>query len=83
MSSKSLLSLITAIRKGREDYLIAETAESLLEQRLPTGWVLEWLIQEDGEDPALESIVRKFTSGDKRVRYDANGTALGLSLIHI
>ena len=56
MPSKSLLSLITAIRKGREDYLIAETAENLLEQRLPTGWILEWLIQEDGEDPALEGI---------------------------
>ena len=77
MPSESLLSLITAIRKGREDYLIAETAESLLEQRLPTGWILEWLIQEDGEDPALEGIVRKFTSSDKRVRYEANGTVLG------
>ncbi|MCA1705357.1 MAG: glycosyltransferase family 2 protein [Actinobacteria bacterium] len=77
MPSKGLLSLITAIRKGREDYLFAETAKSLLEQRLPTGWALEWLIQEDGDDPALEDIVKKFTLGDKRIQYEASGTALG------
>ena len=76
MSSKRLLSLITAIHKGRERYL-AETAKSLLSQNLPVGWELEWLIQEDGEDSGLKDVAEKFAAGDKRVRYEANGAALG------
>jgi glycosyltransferase involved in cell wall biosynthesis len=76
MSSKSLLSLVTAVHRGRERYL-AETAKSVLEQRLPVGWDLEWLIQEDGKEPELRDVVQKFVAGDKRVRYEANGAALG------
>lgn len=76
MSSKGILSLITAIHKGREAY-IAETAKSLLGQRLPVGWELEWLIQEDGEESRLKDVVEKCAAGDKRVLYEVNGTKLG------
>lgn len=76
MSPKGILSLITAIHKGREAY-IAATAKSLLEQRLPVGWELEWLIQEDGEESGLKDVVERCAAGDKRVRYEANGTKLG------
>jgi glycosyltransferase involved in cell wall biosynthesis len=76
MSSKRLLSLITAIHKGRERHL-AETAKSLLGQRLPVEWEFEWLIQEDGADSRLKDAVEKFAAGDKRVLYEANDAALG------
>jgi glycosyltransferase involved in cell wall biosynthesis len=76
MTARQLLSLITAIRAGRER-LLRETAKSLLAQQLPTEWELEWLIQEDGEDARLKSAVEKIAAADDRVRYDANGMTLG------
>ncbi|MGH3852424.1 MAG: glycosyltransferase family 2 protein [Pseudonocardiaceae bacterium] len=76
MFTKRLLSLITAVHKGRDRHL-AETAKSLLKQSLPAGWDFEWLVQEDGGDSGLEDVVEKFAVGDERVRYAANGAALG------
>jgi glycosyltransferase involved in cell wall biosynthesis len=74
--SRSLLSLVTAVHGGRECYL-AETAKSVLGQSLPVDWDLEWLIQEDSEEPELQELVAKFAVGDARVRYEVNGAALG------
>ena len=74
--SRNLLSLVTAVHGGRECYL-EETAKSVLGQRLPVGWELEWLVQEDSEQPELRELVAKFAVGDARVRYEANGAALG------
>ena len=73
---RSLLSLVTAVHGGRERYL-ADTAKSVLEQRLPVDWDLEWLIQEDSVEPELRELVAKLAAGDARVRYEANGAALG------
>jgi glycosyltransferase involved in cell wall biosynthesis len=76
MSPRSLVSLVTAVHSGRERYLF-ETAKSVLEQRLPVEWDLEWLVQEDSEEPELQGLVEKFAAGDQRVRYEVNGAALG------
>ena len=41
-----LLSVITAVHTGRQEYL-KEAAVTVLEQKLPENWELEWLVQEE------------------------------------
>jgi hypothetical protein len=61
--------LITAVRDPAPGFL-REAAESVAQQVLPPGWELEWLVQEDGEQPAA--------AGDcPGARYEANGAQLG------
>lgn len=43
-----VFSVITAVQEGGDAYLL-EAFESLASQRLPRGWSLQWLVQEDGK----------------------------------
>lgn len=43
-----IFSVITAVRDGGDAYL-PEAYESVAGQRLPKGWSLQWLVQEDGK----------------------------------
>lgn len=64
-----LVSVLTAVRQPVPAFL-AEAAASVADQALPAGWELEWLVQEDGENPSV---------GDRcpGARYEANGAQLG------
>lgn len=64
-----LISVITAVHKPVEEYLL-QAAASVAAQRLPYGWELEWLVQEDGETP----VARELCDG---ARYAANAAQLG------
>lgn len=67
-----LISVITAVHGDRADLLRA-SGESLAVQRLPSGWSVEWLIQEDGA-PAGAAMV---AAGFPFARHRAHGEALG------
>jgi glycosyltransferase involved in cell wall biosynthesis len=71
-----LLSVITPTQAHNADWLTA-TGASVLGARLPAGWTLEWLVQEDGCAPSLAEQVRAATGGDTRVRYDALAVQAG------
>src|SRR5262249_2657359 len=64
-----LISIITAVHSPIAAYL-SEAAAGVAAQRLPEGWELEWLVQEDGSDP----VGRGFGPG---AAYQAGGAALG------
>lgn len=68
------ISIITAAYAPLADYF-AETAESVLQQVLPPGWELEWLVQEDGEVPSLAASV----AGLAHVKYAANNAHTGIA----
>lgn len=53
---------------------MAEAGASALEQELPDGWDLEWIVQEDG---APSEAVREAMPTDERVKHAANGAHLG------
>jgi glycosyltransferase involved in cell wall biosynthesis len=67
-----LVSVITPTQARNADWLPAAGA-SVLGSALPDGWALEWLVQEDGDAPALDGAL----PGDPRVRYDALGVQAG------
>lgn len=69
-----LLSVITAGYASKADYL-PETIDSLLAQRLPAGWELEWIFQEDGYSPSLRELAARVP----QVRYQANDQPLGIA----
>jgi hypothetical protein len=62
------LYVITAVL-GPDPELLAQAEASLGALDLPLGWGLEWLIQEDGDDPA--------GCGPSWADYEANGYQLG------
>ncbi|ONI91581.1 hypothetical protein ALI22I_08165 [Saccharothrix sp. ALI-22-I] len=66
------LSVITAAYAPQAQHLTA-TADSMRAQRLPEGWDLEWLVQEDGPNPALAEPLADLPF----VRYAANGVSCG------
>jgi glycosyltransferase involved in cell wall biosynthesis len=68
------ISIITAAYAPLSDYF-AETIRSVVEQRLPAGWDMEWLVQEDGEAPRLEGVV----AGIPGIRYAANRAHTGIA----
>ena len=68
------ISVITAAYGPLAGYF-AETIRSVTQQELPEGWELEWLVQEDGDSPALESVV----AGVSGVRYSANMAHVGIA----
>lgn len=68
------LSIITAAFAPLADYF-PETINSVTSQDLPSGWSLEWLVQEDGADPRLEQL----TNGFDCVSYAANGVQTGIA----
>jgi glycosyltransferase involved in cell wall biosynthesis len=67
------LSILTAAYGPSATYL-AETAASIHAQELPTGWDLEWIVQEDGDTPRLADLM----SAEGPVSYVANGLQLGI-----
>ncbi|MGB6162390.1 MAG: glycosyltransferase [Pseudonocardiaceae bacterium] len=68
--------MITAVHSGRQEYL-KEAAVTVLGQQLPDAWELEWLVQEDFDEPEMEDLARDIAERDARVRYAANRTTLG------
>src|SRR5436190_15092148 len=66
-----VLSVLTAAHGPRSDYLV-EAGESLAVQRVPAGWDVEWIVQEDGPAPALAGAVARFPFA----RYQAHGEQL-------
>lgn len=68
------VSILTAVYAPTAKYL-PETIASVREQILPTGWSLEWIVQEDGVDPRLADQINELPYA----RYQANNTHLGLS----
>lgn len=67
-----LVTVLTPTRVANADHLLAAW-ESIRSSRLPRGWELEWVVQEDGEAPSLRARLAE----DPRIRYDAVGTRLG------
>jgi glycosyltransferase involved in cell wall biosynthesis len=66
------ISVITAAY-GPSAHYLAETSRSVQAQQLPPGWSLEWVVQEDGDDPVLAGTL------GAHARYDRNGTRLGIA----
>jgi glycosyltransferase involved in cell wall biosynthesis len=64
-----IVSVLTAALPDRAE-LLAEAADSLAEQRLPDGWELEWILQEDGPTSRLANI--------PSARHASNGERLGI-----
>ncbi|WP_210408405.1 glycosyltransferase, partial [Allokutzneria sp. NRRL B-24872] len=64
-----LISVLTAVRRPVPEFFV-EAAHSVAAQELPAGWELEWLVQEDGEEPSARELC-------PRARYEANGAQLG------
>lgn len=69
-----VISVVTPVHAGRAE-VVLEAGESLREQNLPTGWTLEWLVQEDSATPELEAAISAFPFA----RYQANGENLGIA----
>ena len=70
-----LISIVTAVHAPAGTF-IQDTADSVGALKLPDGWELEWVVQEDGDDPRL----RDFYEAIPYVRYDAVGRRLGTAL---
>lgn len=67
-----LVSVLTPTQAHNADH-IGALWRSLDAQVLPSGWEWEWLVQEDGADPA----VRDLLPDDPRIRFDALGVQVG------
>ncbi|APU20127.1 glycosyltransferase family 2 protein [Actinoalloteichus sp. GBA129-24] len=68
-----LISILTAAYAPSAQHL-AETISSVTRQELPTGWDLEWIVQEDGPEPTLASLFDHIPN----CKYEPNGVQLGL-----
>lgn len=68
------ISVITAAYAPLARYF-PETIGSVLDQELPSGWELEWLVQEDGTDPQLADAVARLPA----VSYSANRVHAGIA----
>lgn len=68
------VSVLTATHAAGAAYLSA-TGASIAAQDLPAGWDVEWVVQEDGVTPQLESVAS--AAGGAMTQYDANGAQLG------
>lgn len=69
-----LVSVLTAARADRAALLPA-TGESLAAQVLPAGWELEWIIEEDGPEPALAQVAAGFPAASHRALRTGMGVA--------
>jgi glycosyltransferase involved in cell wall biosynthesis len=72
--SMPLASVITAAYAPLADFL-SDTIASVEAVILPAGWELEWIVQEDGDQPEL---AERF-AGVELARYSANGRQMGIS----
>lgn len=76
-----IVSVLTPVlAHGRAAEFIADLYESIRSQNLPSGWALEWLVQEDGFNPLLADVVRQVVGDDPRVFYGAHLTQGGPAL---
>ncbi|GAA1653857.1 glycosyltransferase family 2 protein [Nocardia ninae] len=69
-----LVSVLTAVHQPGAAYL-PETLASIEAQTLPSGWELEWVLQEDGPT----SDIADLAADHPWVRYAANGEKLGIA----
>jgi glycosyltransferase involved in cell wall biosynthesis len=69
-----LLSVLTPALAARAT-LLAQTGESVATQRLPSGWDVEWIVEEDGTEPALAQVTTTFPFA----RHRALGARLGVA----
>ena len=67
------LTILTAAYGPSATYL-HETADSVLNQKLPEHWEMEWIVQEDGCNPALADMLGRYS----QAQYEANGLQLGI-----
>ncbi|SDM63359.1 Glycosyl transferase family 2 [Lentzea albidocapillata subsp. violacea] len=70
-----VVSIITAAYAPSAQFL-GETALSVAAQEMPDGWSVEWIVQEDGEQPELSRLFDDVPNA----RYEANGGQLGLAV---
>ncbi len=68
------VSILTAAYAPTAKYL-PDTIASVGGQVPPDGWQLEWVVQEDGAEPALAGLVAELPN----VQYEANNAQLGLA----
>lgn len=70
-----LISIVTAAYAPTADAVdyVGETAASIAALDLPAGWDLEWVVQEDGENPQLAGFLHRVPFA----RYDATGRHYG------
>ncbi|MDO3332797.1 Uncharacterised protein [Mycobacteroides abscessus subsp. bolletii] len=66
------ISILTPAQKVRRAFVM-EAGESIAAQNLPDGWDLEWVVQEDGEQPGLGDDIAWFPFA----RYEPNNQQLG------
>jgi glycosyltransferase involved in cell wall biosynthesis len=74
----NLISIITPIYKPEPEHLTA-AYESVRAQKVPAGWDLEWIIQEDGDTGVAEKIL----PANERIRFGTgrhNGVAITRNL---
>ena len=69
-----LVSVLTAAHADRAPLLPA-TGESLAAQALPAGWEREWIIEEDGPEPALAQVAAGFAAASHRALRARMGVA--------
>ncbi|MEV0271152.1 glycosyltransferase [Hamadaea sp. NPDC050747] len=70
-----LISVLSTTHIAGATYL-EDALESVAAQRLPPGWELEWVIQDDGPESELRD---RLTAKYDWVRYEANGARLGIA----
>ncbi|GAA2579536.1 glycosyltransferase family 2 protein [Winogradskya consettensis] len=68
------VSIITAAYAPSAEFL-PETIASVAAQKMPAGWDIEWVVQEDGAEPFLAEMF----AGVSNVSYAANGRQLGIA----
>ena len=69
-----IVSIITPLFAPTAFYL-RDTIASVSAQQLPSGWHVEWLVQEDGSAPTLADQFRQVSFA----RYESNGAQLGVA----
>ncbi len=73
-----LLSIITAVDPARSQFLV-HAWNSVRTQVLPEGWQWEWLIQSDGHQEGFLTRIQEITTGDDRVKVEADRSPSGAS----
>ena len=69
-----VLSIITAAFTPNSAYLL-ETIDSVRTQDLPSGWRVEWIVQEDGNQPSLAHLFEDVPFA----KHEANNAHLGIA----
>ena len=69
-----LLSVLTPALTARAT-LLDQAGRSIAAQRLPAGWDVEWIVEEDGTEPALSQVMAAFPFA----RHRALGIRLGVA----